>query len=93
MHPYKRSQRVAELLREEVARIIQEEIKDLPGGLVTITGVDLCEYLSSAKIFFTVFGSAEIKAETERKLKHSTAYIKSLIVRRIRLYMPELQFR
>jgi len=45
MLPYKRSQRVGDLVREEVADIIMTRLKDPRIGFVTVTGVDMSDDL------------------------------------------------
>jgi len=41
MLPYKRSQRVSDLLRKEIADIIMYKLKDPRIGFITVTGVDV----------------------------------------------------
>lgn len=55
---FKRSERVAELLRHEISQLIQE-IKDPRLGFVTVTGVRLSDDLMEAKVFFSVLGQEE----------------------------------
>jgi ribosome-binding factor A len=94
MHPYKRAQRVGELLKEVVAGIVHDEIKDLPGDLVTIVDVRLSEDLGTAHVYYTVLGGAAEKDAVRQRLKQSAASVRSLVGRRIRLkYLPEIDFR
>lgn len=58
MLSYKRSERVAELIQREIAKIIQE--LKAPGiGFVTVTGVKLTDDLLDARVFYSVMGSLE----------------------------------
>ena len=55
---HRRSDRVAEAIREEVARFLMEYVKDPRiRGLVTVTAVDLTRDLRHAKVFVSVLGS------------------------------------
>ncbi len=50
MHPYKRSQRVSDLLREEIADIVKFKLKDPRLGFITVTGVDVTEDIKMASV-------------------------------------------
>ena len=54
----RRPDRVAEAIREEVARFLADGVKDpRVRGLVTVTGVDITRDLRHAKIFVSIMGS------------------------------------
>jgi ribosome-binding factor A len=55
--PYKRKVRVAPLLREELAKLILRDI-ELPGGIITITDVDVTEKLDYARVKVSVLPSS-----------------------------------
>jgi ribosome-binding factor A len=55
--PYKRKVRVAPLLREELAKLILRDI-ELPGGIITITDVDVTEKLDYARVKISVLPSS-----------------------------------
>lgn len=55
--PYKRKVRVAPLLQEELAKLILRDI-ELPGGIITITDVDVTEKLDYARIKISVLPSS-----------------------------------
>ena len=59
MLPYKRSQRVSDLIREEVADIIQYKLKDPRIGFVTVTGVDLTDDLKIASVYVSILNKEE----------------------------------
>ena len=56
-----RPERVQEALRQEVSRIVHNEIKDPRLGFITITGVELTKDLRYAKVFFSVLGEEKKK--------------------------------
>ena len=54
MLPYKRSQRVSDLLREEIADIIFHKLKDPRLGFITVTGVDVTDDLKMSVVYVSV---------------------------------------
>ncbi|MCR8630767.1 MULTISPECIES: 30S ribosome-binding factor RbfA [Paenibacillus] len=86
--------RVGEQIKKELSQIIQSEMKDPRIGFITVTGVDLTNDLSQAKIFLSVLGTDEQKEETLKALGRGSGFIRSEIGKRIRLRkIPELLFR
>jgi ribosome-binding factor A len=93
MKSYRRSVRVAELLRMKVSEIIIKKVNDPRLMSITITKVDITEDLRYAKIYYSVFGTEEEEKESMKSLQKATKYIKSLIGRDLGLrYVPELRF-
>ena len=88
-----RPERVQEALRQEVSRIIHDEIRDPRLGFITITNVELTKDLRYAKVHFSVLESDK-KRLTLKGLNSSKGFIKRLIGERLRLrFMPEISFR
>ncbi|MBM4338600.1 MAG: 30S ribosome-binding factor RbfA [Deltaproteobacteria bacterium] len=89
----KRSDKVADLIHKEVSEMLVRTVKDPRIGLITITRVKVTDDCRSAKIYFSVPGSA---AERERSIKglgSATGYIRRELARRINLrYTPEIMF-
>ena len=54
-----RAERLADLIRTEVAEIISGELKDPRIGFATVTSVDLSPDLHLARVSVSVLGSAE----------------------------------
>jgi ribosome-binding factor A len=94
-HGSRRLERVAEAIREEVARFLQEGAKDPRiRGLVTVTGVDVTPDLRHAAVFVSVLGSAEDKKITFDGLASLAGHLRGGIARSLRLrFAPELEFR
>lgn len=92
---HRRSDRVAEAIREEVATFLQEGVKDpRVVGLVTVTSVDVTRDLRSAKIYVSVLGSDEERRATFEGLESLAGHLRSRLGRSLRLRVaPELQFR
>ncbi len=93
MHPYKRSQRLSVLLREEIADIIMRKVKDPRLGFVTVTDVELSEDLKIAKVFVTVLRD-EDKDVTLEILNSAKGLIRGEVSKRIRVkFIPTVEFR
>ncbi|TDF98184.1 30S ribosome-binding factor RbfA [Paenibacillus piri] len=85
--------RVGEQIKKELSQIIQSELKDPRIGFITVTGVDVTNDLSQAKIFLSVMGTDEQKEETLKALGRGSGFIRSELGKRIRLRkVPELLF-
>jgi ribosome-binding factor A len=94
-HDSRRAERVAEGIREEVARFLSTDAKDPRiQGLVTVTAVDVTPDLRSAKVFVSVMGSEEEKRSTLEGLDSLAGYLRGTLTRTLRLrFAPELVFR
>jgi ribosome-binding factor A len=91
----RRTERVAEAIREQVARFLGEGAKDPRiRGLVTVTGVEVAPDRRQARVFVSVMGSDEEKASTMEGLSSLAAHLRGMIARSLRLrFAPELEFR
>ena len=93
MLPYKRSQRVGDLIREEVADIIMYRLKDPRIGFVTVTGVDLSPDMKNARVYVSVL-KAEDRELTLEILNSSKSFVRSLLSKRLRMkFIPSVEFR
>ncbi len=89
-----RVEKVQEFIKQEVSKIILNELKDPRIGFVTVTQVDVTGDLRSAKIFVSLMGNDDQKAATWTALQNSLGFIRSEVGKRIRLRMtPELTFQ
>jgi ribosome-binding factor A len=90
----RRQRQVAELLHEEISRIIQHETKDPRLGFVTVTGVDVSPDLRQARVYVSVLGDkADIK-NTLAGLTSAASYFRRLLGQSLSLrYIPELTFK
>ena len=91
----RRSDRVAEAIREEVAMFLAESAKD-PRiiGFVTVTGVEITPDLRHAKVYVSVMGSEAEKGATFEGLASTASHLRSRVGRALRLRVaPEFQFK
>lgn len=89
-----RSGRVQEAIRQEVSKILQNEIKDPRLGFLTITKVELTDDLRFARIYFSVLGEDKDKWLALKGLNSAKGYVKGLLKDRISLrFMPDIEFK
>jgi len=93
MLPYKRSQRVSDLLRQEIADIIMRRLKDPRIGFITVTGVDLTDDLKIARVYISCLKEEE-KEATLDILNSAKSFVRSEVGKRIRMkVLPSIEFR
>jgi len=93
MHPYKRSARVSDLIREEVADILLNKIKHKDLGFVTVTGAKVSDDLRHATIYLSVMGTDD-ERKTVHKISSSSSFIKRELGSRLKMkFVPSLSFR
>jgi len=89
---FKRSDRVSDQMKREIADILMRKIKDPRIGFVTVTDVELSNDLRNAKVFVSIYGGN--KEETFKGLKSACAFIRSELGRRMSMRcVPEILFR
>lgn len=93
MHPFKRSARVGDLIREEVADIIMNRIKHKKLGFITVTGAKISDDLRNATIYISVLNPEDAE-KTVRKLNESKSFIKTELAGRLKMkYIPKISFK
>lgn len=89
-----RIEKVQELIKQEISKIILQELKDPRIGFVTVTQVDVSGDLRYAKIYVSLMGDKEQIQNTWSGLQAALGYMRREIGRRIRLRCtPELSFQ
>ncbi|ASA22219.1 30S ribosome-binding factor RbfA [Paenibacillus donghaensis] len=89
-----RAGRVGEQIKKELSLLIQSELKDPRIGFVTITGVDVTNDLSQAKVYLSVLGDEEQKSGSLKAIEKANGFLRSELGKAIRLrHTPELIFK
>jgi ribosome-binding factor A len=91
---YKRSDRVGDLVKEEIASMIQRgEIKDPRIGFVTITKVGMSRDLKHARVFFSMMGTEEEREKSGTGLNSASGFIRRALAKRLKLkHIPTIVF-
>lgn len=91
---YKRSQRVGELIHEEISNLLLMEIKDPRIGFITITRVELSDDLKNAKVLVSVMADEKGKEKALQGLSSASGFIRKELGRKLRMKLvPELIFK
>ena len=91
---FKRSQRIQELLLEEISKLLQVGLKDPRIGFATLTRVEVSDNLKHAKIFVSVMVSEKEKSDTLNALKSAKGFIRNALGKNLYLkYLPDLEFK
>ncbi len=80
---FKRTSRVGDFIKQELASLIQRELRDPRIGMVSVTGVEVSRDLAHATVFVTVLGkdSAADAAESIAALNHAAGFLRTQIAK------------
>ncbi|TAL12891.1 MAG: 30S ribosome-binding factor RbfA [Nitrospirae bacterium] len=93
MTGFKRTDRVSDQIRMEIADILMRKVKDPRVGFVTVTGVDVTADLKQAWVYVTVLQQGAQEAGTLEALARAEGFIRGELGRRLKLrYVPTLTF-
>ena len=89
----RRSQRVADVVRAELSRLILLEAHDPDLHRVTVTEVAMPPDLRSARVYFSCLGGDDEREKAGAALRRAAGYLRREVGQRCRLrYAPELTF-
>ncbi len=90
---FKRADRVADLIKQELSSILRREVGDPRIANITLTDVKLTDDLRSARIYFVELGKDRLSADVEKGLSKAKGFLKRELGKRLQLrYIPELAF-
>lgn len=88
-----RVERVAQAIKEEISRILHDELKDPRIGFVTLTRVELTADLRYARVYVSILGSEEEQRVVWGGIESAAGFIRRLVGQRLRLrFAPEIRF-
>jgi ribosome-binding factor A len=88
----KKVSQINELLREELALLIEEHL-ELPGVMITVTGVDCSEDLNHARISVSVLPEKYTGTALKSLKKHANAFSKVLMKNTRLRHIPRFDWR
>ncbi len=89
-----RTERIDELLRQEIGRALEREVTDPGIGFVTVTDVETSPDLAHARVWVSVIGTEERRKASLAGLRRAMPYIRRGLASKIRLRrIPELEVR
>ena len=92
----RRVEKLSALLKREVSEILVTGVRDerIHQAMITITAVEVSGDLQHAKIFVSLFGEEQKKAEVLFCLEEAKVFIRGEIARRLQMRRsPELVFK
>ncbi len=88
-----RVEKLQELIKQEIGKMILTDIKDSRIGFVTVTGVEMTGDLREAKIYVSLMGNEEQVKDSWEGLQNALTFFRREIGRRVRLrFTPKLSF-
>jgi ribosome-binding factor A len=89
-----RVMRLAEQIKREISKIIQNDLKDPRVAFLTVTGTELTNDLSIATIYVSIYGTDEEIKNSLETLNRAKGHIRTELGKRIRFRsIPELIFK
>lgn len=86
-----RREKLQELIKQEVGKMILYDIKDPRIGFVTVTDVEMTGDLREAKIFISIMGDDEKISESLEGINSALGFIRREIGKRIKIrFTPEI---
>ena len=93
---FERTQRVSHYLHEELARLLQNTVRDPRVQDVNLTGVEVSRDLSHAKVFFTLMSdvTSDERAEISAVLSRVSGFLRSELAKQSSMRtVPRISFR
>ena len=88
-----RIEKLQELIKQEMSKMLLREIKDPRIGFVTVTDVEMTGDLREAKIFVSIMGDDAKVQESLKGLNSALGFIRREIGKRIKIrFTPEISF-
>jgi len=90
---FKRADRVADLVKQQIAEILRREVHDPRIANITVTDVKLTDDLRSARVYVVELGKDRMSDEVGQGLAKAKGFLKRELGKRLQLrYVPELSF-
>ena len=91
---FKRCEKVAEAIHEEISKLLIKGVKDPRVGFVTVTGVKVTDDLHLATVYFSIIGGEAERKGAEAGLNSARGFLRREIGKVLRMrYVPDLMFR
>jgi ribosome-binding factor A len=88
-----RAAKVADRIREVIAKRLEKGLRDPRLGFVTITDVRVTGDLQHASVFYTVYGSEQERADSAAALKAATGLLRTEVGRNLNTRLtPSIEF-
>lgn len=90
----RRQERVAEMIKIELGKMLESEIEDPRLKLISITEVTISSDLREANVYASALGGEAVQADVLAGLDHARSYFRRGLATRMKLrIVPNLHFR
>jgi ribosome-binding factor A len=90
----RRQARVAEQIKIEISRLLEEQIEDPRLNLISITDVSISADLREATVYASALGGEAVQADVLAGLEHARSFLRHGLAQRMQLrVVPSLNFR
>ncbi|HUD72595.1 MAG TPA: 30S ribosome-binding factor RbfA [Dongiaceae bacterium] len=88
-----RTERLADLIREEISRMLLRDLRDPRLGFVTLTGASVSPDLRHVKVFVSVLGDETARDGSLKALRSAAGLIQRTLFKNLHLrYAPTVSF-
>jgi ribosome-binding factor A len=88
-----RTDKVSDLIRDEVSRLLLRELRDPRIGFATVTGASVSPDLKSVRLYVSVLGDTRAREESIRALNNAAGFVRGALFRNLRLkHSPTVAF-
>ena len=93
MTSFKRADRVADLIKVEIADLLLKQVRDPRIVSITVTGAKVTDDLRTARVYFVELGQDSCSDAVKTGLEKATGFLKRELGRRLKLrHVPDLLF-
>lgn len=88
-----RTERVGEMVREEIARLLLDGVKDRRIGFVSVMSARMSPDLKYANVYVSLYGSESERKSSLAGLRHAAGWLRGEVTRKLGLrFAPEIRF-
>ena len=88
-----RTERVADLIRQELSLLLEREVKDPRIGFVTVTNVEVTRDLRSTRVAVSILGDEQKQRDALAGLAAAQGFLRHELAQRLKLrHTPQMVF-
>lgn len=80
-----RTDKVADLIRDEVSRLLLRELRDPRIGFATVTGASVTPDLRSVRVFVSVLAQPDAREDSIQALNNAAGFVRRALFKNLRL--------
>ena len=88
-----RTDRVSDLIKDEISRLLLREVRDPRVGFVTITGASVSPDLKNVRVFVSILGEPQARQASIKALNSAAGFFRHTLFKNLRLrFAPAVRF-